>query len=144
MRNLIVVAAAMIVLPASTARADATPVQTRTADGTSTSAVPALGSSCLADRSAVASGRLVRAARDSVTMAVEDGSGTARAFIGARLLLPVAPNATFRGASGLAALHPGDSIRVLIVPCPDANDSAVLLVAGRLDVVLPAKKPRKR
>jgi hypothetical protein len=93
MRRLVVVAAAMIVLPASAVRADDIPVQTRAAGGASTSAVPAIGSSCLINRSALASGRLVRAGRDSVTVAVEDGSGTARAFIGARLLLPVAPNA---------------------------------------------------
>jgi len=144
MRRLVVVAAAMIVLPASAVRADDIPVQTRAAGGASTSAVPAIGSSCLINRSALASGRLVRAGRDSVTVAVEDGSGTARAFIGARLLLPVAPNATFRGTSGLGALHPGDRVRVLIVPCPDTSGSAVTLVAGRLDLAPPAKKPRKR
>ena len=144
MRRFIVVAAAMIVLPASAARADDPPVQTRTADRASTSAVPAIGPSCLTARSALASGRLVRAAPDSVTVAVEGGSGAARAFIGARLLLLVAPNATFTGTRGLGALHPGDRIRVLIVPCPDASGSAVSLVAGRLDLVPPAKKPRKR
>jgi hypothetical protein len=144
MRRLVVVAAATIVLPASAARADDIPVQTRAADGASTSAVPVIGSTCLINRSALASGRLVRAGRDSVTVAVEDGSGTARAFIGARLLLPVAPNATFRGTSGLGALHPGDRVRVLIVPCPDTTGLVVTLVAGRLDLAPPAKKPRKR
>ena len=144
MRRLVVVAAAMIVLPASVARADETPVETRAANGASTSAVPAIGPFCHTDGSTLVSGRLVRFSRDSVTVAVEDGSGTARAFIGARLLLPVAPNATFRGTSGLGALHPGDRVRVLIVPCPDASGSAVSLIAGRLDLALPAKKPRKR
>jgi hypothetical protein len=144
MRRFVVVAAAMIVLPASAARADDVPVQTRAADGASTSAVPAIGSSCLAGHPSLVSGRLVRAGRDTVTLAVEDGSGAALAFVGARLLLPVAPNATFSGASGLGALHPGDRVRVLILPCPDTSGSAFSLVAGRLDLAPPEKKPRKR
>jgi hypothetical protein len=91
--------------------------------------VPAVDESCPATAASTAQGTLLQSSSDSLTMTVESGQGPLLAFGAAQLMLPVAPNATVVGAP-----HRGDTVVVQAFACPNADASAVTMVAGRIEV----------
>jgi hypothetical protein len=106
------------------------------ADG-SAGTIPSIDASCPAAGGSTIQGTLLRSAATSLTMTVDSGSGPMLAFGAAHLLLPVAPNATFVGSP-----RRGDTVVVQVFACPNADKTAVTMVAGRIALKSwPAARP---
>jgi len=106
------------------------------ADG-SGGVIPSIDESCPAAGGSTIEGTLLQGGPTSLTMTVDGGSGPMLAFGAARLLLPVAPNATIVGSP-----RKGDTVVVQVLPCANLDKTAVTMVAGRISLKSrPAAKP---
>src|SRR5579859_7723435 len=103
--------------------------------------IPAVGGPCPAALASTIQGTLLGSAVDSLTMTVDGGTGPLLAFGAVRLLLPIAPNATVLGSP-----HKGDIVIVRVFSCPNADKTALTMVAGRITVAAKqvATKPSPR
>ncbi len=87
----------------------------------------AIGVGC--SGSSFVAGHFVSGTGSGVTLSVEDGKGPALAFMGARLLLPVASNAN---GIRVGSLRRGQWIRLEVTSCPNAEGTTMSMVAGRI------------
>jgi hypothetical protein len=99
----------------------------------STVSIPAIGDLCLRTGASTLQGKLVASAPRSLTMTIDRGTGPLLAFGAAKLMLPVAPNATVLGSP-----HKGDTVIVHAVNCPNAAKTMISTVAGRIEVATKA------
>jgi hypothetical protein len=102
------------------------------ADGAA-GAIPSIGASCPAAGGSTIHGTLLASGPTSLTMTVDGGTGPMLAFGAAHLLLPVAPNAAIVGS-----LQKGDTVIVQVFACPNADGTAITMVAGKI-----APKPKQ-
>lgn len=105
--------------------------------------IPSIDASCAPTAASTVRGTLLKSSPVSLTMTVESGKGPLLAFAAAHLMLPVAPNATVVGAP-----RKGDAVVVQAFACPNAEQTSISMVAGRIELVArPAEKatttPRK-
>jgi hypothetical protein len=97
--------------------------------GGSTASIPAIGALCVPGGASILQGRLVASSPGSLTMTIDRGTGPLLAFGAAKLMLPVAPNATVLGSP-----RKGDTVIVYAIKCPNAERTMLSTVAGRIEV----------
>ena len=118
MRRILATAALGALLVAAPALAEAGPAP-----------IPVVDASCPAASASTLRGMLLRSSPDSLTMTVDGGTGPLLAFGAAHLMLPIAPNATVVGSP-----RRGDTVLVRAIACPNADKTAITMVAGRVEV----------